>query len=140
MIDINDYKEIYIKKLKGITKIWILFIIFISIGIIYINNSFKYIKYYSNIGEYKKDFFYTYVLIDDLDIIIKNKEIMIEEKKFAYKVKDISKDNVYINNNYYKEVKLDIEKNKLIDNEVLKFKIKVKELELIKYVYETVWR
>ena len=140
MIDINDYKEIYNNKIKSTTKHWLMFIIFIIIGIIYINNSFKYIKYYSNIGEYKDGYLYIYVLLEEIKKISYNEEMIIEKKKFAYKVIDISKDNIYMNNNYYKEIKLTIEKNNFINNEVIKFNIKIEELEILKYVYETVWR
>ncbi|MBQ7104831.1 MAG: hypothetical protein IJN90_03145 [Bacilli bacterium] len=140
MIDINDYKQIYNKKIKSVTKIWVLFIIFIIIGIIYINNSFKYIRYYSNLGEYKKDNLYIYVLIDDLNKITKNNKVLIENKEFAYKIKEISEENININNNYYKEVKLDIKDNKFINNEVINITIKIEELDLIKYIYKTIWR
>ena len=140
MIDINDYKQIYNKKIKSVTKIWVLFIIFIIIGIIYINNSFKYIRYYSNLGEYKKDNLYIYVLIDDLNKITKNNKVLIENKEFAYKIKKISAENININNNYYKEVKLDIKDNKFINNEVINITIKIEELDLIKYIYKTIWR
>ena len=49
-------------------------------------------------------------------------------------------ENIYMDNNYYKEVKIKIKNKKFIDNEVLKVLIKLDELELITYIYETVWR
>ena len=72
MIDINDYKILFQRKDKRITKYWIIILIIIIIGIIYINNSFKYYEFYSNIGEYKNKTLNIYVLIDDLEKITKN--------------------------------------------------------------------
>ena len=66
-------------------------------------------------------------VLDDINKISYNEEMIIEKKKFAYKVIDISKDNIYMNNNYYKEIKLTIEKNNFINNEVIKFNIKIED-------------
>lgn len=140
MIDINDYKILFQRKDKNITKIWIFVLLIIIIGIIYINNRFKYYDYYSNIGEYQDNYLNLYVLIDDLEKITKNKEIYIENKKFAYTIKEISKDNIYLNNNYYKEIKISLEENELIDNEVVDIKIIIDESTLLEYVFKTVWR
>lgn len=140
MIDINDYKILFQRKDKNITKIWIAVLLIIIIGTIYINNRFKYYDYYSNIGEYQENYLNLYVLIDDLEKITKNKEIYIENKKFAYTIKEISKDNIYLNNNYYKEIKISIEKKELIDNEVVDIKIIIDESTLLEYVFKTVWR
>ena len=116
MIDINDYKILFQRKDKRITKYWIIVLFIIIIGIIYINNSFKYYEFYSNIAEYKDEHLNIYVLVDDLEKITKNKKINIKNKEFAYKIKKISDDNIYLNNNYYKEIILSIEKNELIEN------------------------
>ena len=53
MIDINDYKVIYRGKIRKISKTWWKILIFVIIGIVFINNSFKYYKYYQNRGEVK---------------------------------------------------------------------------------------
>ncbi len=139
MIDINDYKVIFQKKDKSITKMWFVVFIFIIIGIFYINNSFKYYDYYINIGEYHENYLNLYVLVDDLEKIKKD-EIYIEDKKFAYEIKEISKDNIYLNNNYYKEVKLIIKDNKLIENEIVDIKIIINETSILDYIFKTVWR
>ncbi|MBE6150913.1 MAG: hypothetical protein E7162_03780 [Firmicutes bacterium] len=138
MIDINDYK-IKFKNDKSITKIWIVVFVFIIIGVFYINNSFKYYDYYTNVGEYRENYLNLYVLVDDLEKI-KKEEIYIEEKKFAYEIKEISKENIYLNNNYYKEVKLIIKENKLIENEIVDIKIIINKMSILEYVFKTVWR
>lgn len=138
MIDINDYK-IKFKTDKSITKIWIVVFVFIIIGVFYINNSFKYYDYYTNVGEYRENYLNLYVLVDDLEKI-KKEEIYIEEKKFAYEIKEISKENIYLNNNYYKEVKLIIKENKLIENEIVDIKIIINKMSILEYVFKTVWR
>lgn len=140
MIDINDYKSIYERDIKSVTKIWCLVIIFIIIGIFFINKSFKYIKYYSNIGEYKDNYLNLYVLIDDLNKITKNKKIIIEEKEFAYETKEISADNIYLNSNYYKVVKILVKDKKLKENEIVNIQIIEEEMSILDYVFKTVWR
>lgn len=140
MIDINDYKILFQRKDKRITKYWIIILIIIIIGIIYINNSFKYYEFYSNIGEYKNKTLNIYVLIDDLEKITKNEKIKIKNKEFAYNIKTISEENIYLNNNYYKEISLSIDKNNLIENEIAEIKIVTKESSLLEYIFKTVWR
>lgn len=139
MIDISDYKLVYQQKIKHISHIWFVVLFLITIGIIYLNNSFKYYSYYSTKGEYKDDYLYLYALVDDIEKITDNREIFIERKKFAYKVSSISSDNLYLNNNYYKEIKLSIDDD-LIDNTVVDVRIISDEYHLLEYVFKTVWR
>lgn len=140
MIDINDYKVIYRGKIRKISKIWWKILIFVMIGIIFINNSFKYYKYYQNRGEVQEKLVVFYVLIDDVDKITKNNEILIDKDKFAYKITSIGKDNIYMNGNYYKEVKLSIDEMAKQENTIVDFKIIIEKYSLGKYVFETVWR
>lgn len=140
MIDINDYKMIYHNKIKVINRIWIIVLIFVIIGIIFINKSFKYYEYYSNIGEYEENNLKIYALIKDINKITKNENIIIDNEKFAYKVDSISKDNIFLNNNYYKEIRLQIEKKEIIDNEIVDIKIIINSSSLLEYVFKTVWR
>ena len=69
MIDINDYKVIYRGKIRKISKTWWKILIFVIIGVIFINNSFKYYKYYQNRGEVQEKLVVFYALIDDVDKI-----------------------------------------------------------------------
>lgn len=140
MIDINDYKLQYQTKDRKVIKTWIFVLLIIIIGIFFINKSFKYYKYYTNKGEYQDKYLNLYVLIDDLEKITKNNKIYIENKKFAYKIEEISSDNIYLNNNYYKKVKISINNNKILDNEIVNIKIITEEYSLLEYVFKTVWR
>lgn len=140
MVDINDYKMIYRLKIKGITKKWIFVLLIITIGLIIINKSFKYEKYYSSQSEIKDNYLVIYVNIEEIKQITKNYELKIENKKFAYKIKSISKENIYLNGNYYKEIKLSIEKHKLQENDVVNIKIITDEYSIIEYIFKTVWR
>jgi len=140
LVDLNDYKMLYQKKDRGFIKTWIFVLLILIIGIFYINNSFKYCKYYSSLGEYKDNSINIYVLINDLEKITKNNKINIKEEEFAYKIKQISKENIYMNNNYYKEVKLLVKDNKLVENEVVDIKIIIDSSSLFEYVFKTVWR
>lgn len=139
MIDINDYKIIYKQNIISITRLWIFILFFIIIGILIINKSFKYKDYFESIGEYKDNYISMYVMVDDIKLISNKKKIIINDKIFAYKVKEISDENVYMNNNYYKEIKLEIN-NKFKENEVINIKIIIEEKTLLEYVFETVWR
>ena len=64
----------------------------------------------------------------------------IKNKEFAYNIKTISEENIYLNNNYYKEISLSIDKNNLIENEIAEIKIVTKESSLLEYIFKTVWR
>lgn len=139
MIDINDYKLFYKRKLKKMSNIWLGLLFFISMGIILINKSFKYYEYYQNVGEYRDNHLNVYVLLDDLNKITRNREMLIEKEKFAYKVSSISEENVYLNGNYYKEVKLSVDIDKK-NNDVAEIKIIDQEYSLLEYVFKTVWR
>lgn len=140
MIDIEDYKYIYNKNIKSVTQIWLIVLFFIIIGIVFINKNFKYEKYYSNIGEYQDKNLNLYVLITDLDKITKNNKIMIDDEEFAYKIKEISKENIFLNNNYYKEVKISFDNDKIQENEVINIKIVIEKTPILEYVFKTVWR
>ena len=139
MIDINDYKEIYKRNIISMTRIWLFILFLIIIGIFLINKSFKYKEYYDSRGEYRDNYINIYVLIDDIKLISSKKELIINDKIFAYKIEEISKDNIYMNNNYYKEVKIDIDK-KFKENEIINIEIIIEEKTLLNYVFETVWR
>ena len=140
MVDINDYKMIYRLKIKGITKKWIFILLIITIGLIIINKSFKYEKYYSSQSEVKDNYLVIYINTEEIKQITKNYELKIDNKKFAYKIKSISKENIYLNGNYYKEIKLSIEKHKLKENDVVNIKIITDEYSIIEYIFKTVWR
>lgn len=139
MIDINDYKEIYKRNIISMTRIWLFILFLIIIGIFLINKSFKYKEYYDSRGEYRDNYINIYVLIDDIKLISSKKELIINDKIFAYKIEEISSDNIYMNNNYYKEVKIDIDK-KFKENEIINIEIIIEEKTLLNYVFETVWR
>lgn len=140
MVDINDYKMIYQLKIKSVTRKWIIVLLIVFIGIFIINKSFKYEKYYSNVGECKDNYIVMYVRVNDIKEITKNYEIKIKNKEFAYKIKSISEENIYIGNDYYKEVQLSIKNHKLKENEVVDINIITDEYSILEYVFKTVWR
>jgi len=140
LIDINDYKVLFRKHDKKLTRLWCVVVLIIIVGIFYINKSFKYYEYYSNIGEYRDNYLNLYILIADLEKITENEKIYIENKEFAYEIKEISQENNYLNNNYYKEVKLFIKETKLLNNEIVDIKIIINSSSLLEYVFKTVWR
>ncbi len=139
MIDINDYRLVYFNKTKRVIKIWSLVLAFLIIGIIFINKSFKYYDFYLSKGEYRDGGIHIYVSVDDVKKITRNDEMFINDKRFAYKIASISKDNIYSDKNYYREVTLSTT-DKNVENEVVEVKIITDEKTLLEYLFETVWR
>ena len=76
------------------TRIWLFILFLIIIGIFLINKSFKYKEYYDSRGEYRDNYINIYVLIDDIKLISSKKELIINDKIFAYKIEEISSDNI----------------------------------------------
>lgn len=140
MIDINDYKLVFLNQDKKISKLWLLLLLVMIIGVFFINKNFKYYEYYTNIGEYKNEYLILNVLITDLEKITQNREMYIKNKRFAYEIKEISSNNIYLNDNFYKEVKLFIKENQLQENEILTLNIITSESNLVEYVFKTIWR
>ncbi|MDD3241718.1 MAG: hypothetical protein PHQ64_02945 [Bacilli bacterium] len=107
-INLKEYNY-FTKKVINKNKIILIIILFLLL-LIFV---FK-IDFYNNkkILLEKKDT-YTYELnikIEDLKYIGNRKYIMIEKNRFIYTIKDISKDNYFYNDNYYKKVTLSLNK------------------------------
>lgn len=140
MIDINDYKLEFQRRTAKLSRIWLLLLIFIVIGFIIINSLFKYYDCLIVQSEYQDKYLNSYILTSDIDKIIKNNRLIIEEKTFAYRLSDISKDNYFINNNYYKLVKLEINNKNIKENQVIKIKIILNKTSITNYLYKLIWR
>lgn len=140
LVDINDYKIYATRNIKKIKYIYLLTFVLFIIGLLFINKTFKYYEYYNVSLEYKEKYLNMYVLTNDLKTITKNNKIKIDNKVFAYTINSISEENIYLNENYYKQIKIKIGKNNLKENEIVKAKIVISEDSLIKYVFKTVWR
>ena len=138
LVDINDYKIYATRNIKKIKYIYLLTFVLFIIGLLFINKTFKYYEYYNVSLEYKEKYLNMYVLTNDLKTITKNNKIKIDNKVFAYTINSISEENIYLNENYYKQIK--IGKNNLKENEIVKARIVISEDSLIKYVFKTVWR
>ncbi|MBR4262098.1 MAG: hypothetical protein IKQ35_01885 [Bacilli bacterium] len=140
LVDINDYKIYATRNIKKIKYIYLLTFVLFIIGLLFINKTFKYYEYYNVSLEYKEKYLNMYVLTNDLKTITKNNKIKIDNKVFAYTINSISEENIYLNENYYKQIKIKIGKNNLKENEIVKARIVISEDSLIKYVFKTVWR
>ena len=140
LIDINDYKISVSRNVRTIKIIYLLLSILFIIGLFIINRCFKYYDYYYASSEYKDNVLNIYVSTKDINKITKNNKIKIENKIFAYSVDSISHENVYMNDNYYKSIKLKIGTNNLKENEIVDSKIILSEDSLIRYIFKTIWR
>lgn len=140
LIDINDYKSRVSRSIKKIILIYFILSILFIMGLLIINKSFKYYEYICVPSEYKDKTLNIYVQSNNFKKITNKNRIKIDNRVFAYKVKSISNENIYINNNYYKILELKVDGLNLEENEIVNSKIIVKESTLIEYVFKTVWR
>jgi len=129
-MNIKVFNEIFINKIinkKKIIIVELIFIITICLIIAFFNN---YYSYYSNEGEYKEGYIRTVINIKDMDIITTKKEIRINDEIYSYKVNGISEED-YISSGYiYKEVYLEVNDLKRVNNDYIKYKI-IKDKETI---------
>ena len=129
-MNIKVFNEIFINKIinkKKIIIVELIFIITICLIIAFFNN---YYSYYSNEGEYKEGYIRTVINIKDMDIITTKKEIRINDEIYSYKVNGISEED-YISSGYiYKEVYLEVNDLKRVNNDYIEYKI-IKDKETI---------
>lgn len=140
MISINDYLLYNKRNINNLYWIWLVILFFIIIVFLFINFNFKYYEYYSFKGEVKDNYINIYVENSKIKKIIENENIKIEKEMFAYKVIEVSKDNIFDNGLYYKLVKLSIDKKGIVEGETFDLKIITDSSSLIEYLFKTIWR
>lgn len=140
MISINDYILYNKRNVNNLYWIWLVILFFIIIVFLFINFNFKYYEYYSFKGEVKDNYIDIYVENSKIKKIIENENIKIEKEMFAYKVIEVSKENIFDNGLYYKLVKLSIDKKDILEGETFDLKIITDSSSLIEYLFKTIWR
>ena len=126
LLDIKDYN---LKTIKIPTKIysWTIILILLLIISIFICYKFNFEYFYHNNFIYKNNTLSCIVYKNDLEKITKNNEIIINNKKYNYKILSISEPTINnINLEPYFEILIDtnLDNNLKIDNNIVKFKIR----------------
>ncbi len=117
-MEINIYEKLFDRRnisLKRMLVVVFAFIGLIALIMIFNNNFYDYYNGKAIFENSNK--INTLVYIDDLEKIVKNKEIMIGGTTFSYKVDSIDSDNFISGNNIFKMVHLSLESDKSISIE-----------------------
>jgi len=129
------------KKTSSITNLFIIISIVIIMSLVIISNC-KYKKYFHTIGQVVKEennyqlslYLYPY----QLKIIKNNNKLTIDNKEYNYNISYIKNEYIYINNNSYLKVVLNINldnKDKIINNN-LEIKILESNKKIFCYIKE----
>lgn len=140
MLDINDYLLRYKIKIPKILLGWIIFLTFIICGCLIINKTFNFTEYYKIQGVVNEKSVSVYITYNDLYKIINNNTLYIKNEKYNYRVDKINEEIIVSNNNYYKEVLLNInlKEEQFIDNNLIDIQIIIKEMTILEYIVNLV--
>ena len=138
-MDIRVFNDIFVnKKIDKRIMITVEIVLFASllIMIICFNNFYD---YYNGKGEINnKNIISTLVLTSDIDLIKKNKSMKIDNKEYAYKIKNIESEN-YVSNGYiYKIVNIKVDNYEELDNNYVDYQIIRKKDTIINYFINTI--
>lgn len=135
-IDVNEYKKLNTLRFKEVyTFLIILSFLFFTVTLIILNSKFDYI--YSGFGITENNNFKISLKSDELQYVVNNSKIIINKKNYTYTVKSISSPIIdFTNTIYIKEVILNINKFKSIDNNIIKFKIQYDKKSGFKIIKE----
>lgn len=140
MISIQDSLLEYKRKIPSILLIWMMILTFIIISLIIINQVVTIKNYYLTEGIIQDKSISIYVLVKDLDKVVDNNNLYINNKKYSYKVKEINKEIITSDTNFYKEVILSVnlDYKLLIDNNIIELKFIVKEMTIFEYIIDLI--
>lgn len=135
MININNYNNLYNKKVRLLNCLTV-GIIFIVLIIFIVFRNIKYEEFYINNGMViDSNVVELMVNIDELNYVTTNDKLKINDNTFAYTIISIS-DVMFNNNYYYQKILLNIklDKKSNIKNNILKIKIPLSKKTILKYI------
>lgn len=135
MININNYNNLYNKKVRLLNCLTV-GIIFIVLIIFIVFRNIKYEEFYINNGMViDSNVVELMVNVDELNHVTTNDKLKINDNTFAYTIISIS-DVMFNNNYYYQKILLDIklDKKSNIKNNILKIKIPLSKKTILKYI------
>lgn len=135
MININNYNNLYNKKVRLLNCLTV-GIIFVVLIIFIVFRNIKYEEFYINNGMViDSNVVELMVNVDELNYVTTNDKLKINDNTFAYTIISIS-DVIFNNNNYYQKILLNIklDKKSNIKNNILKIKIPLSKKTILKYI------
>lgn len=135
MININNYNNLYNKKVRLLNCLTV-GIIFIVLIIFIVFRNIKYEEFYINNGMViDSNVVELMVNVDELNYVTTNDKLKINDNTFAYTIISIS-DVMFNNNYYYQKILLNIklDKKSNIKNNILKIKIPLSKKTILKYI------
>lgn len=135
MININNYNNLYNKRVRLLNCLTV-GIIFIVLIIFIVFRNIKYEEFYINNGMViDSNVVELMVNVDELNYVTTNDKLKINDNTFAYTIISIS-DVMFNNNYYYQKILLNIklDKKSNIKNNILKTKIPLSKKTILKYI------
>ena len=135
MININNYNNLYNKRVRLLNCLTV-GIIFIVLIIFIVFRNIKYEEFYINNGMViDSNVVELMVNVDELNYVTTNDKLKINDNTFAYTIISIS-DVMFNNNYYYQKILLNIklDKKSNIKNNILKIKIPLSKKTILKYI------
>ena len=135
MININNYNNLYNKKVRLLNCLTV-GIIFVVLIIFIVFRNIKYEEFYINNGMViDSNVVELMVNVDELNYVTTNDKLKINDNTFAYTIISIS-DVMFNNNYYYQKILLNIklDKKSNIKNNILKIKIPLSKKTVSKYI------
>ncbi len=135
MININNYNNLYNKKVRLLNCLTV-GIIFVVLIIFIVFRNIKYEEFYINNGMViDSNVVELMVNVDELNYVTTNDKLKINDNTFAYTIISIS-DVMFNNNYYYQKILLNIklDKKSNIKNNILKIKIPLSKKTVLKYI------
>lgn len=135
MVNINNYNNLYNKKVRLLNCLTV-GIIFVVLIIFIVFRNIKYEEFYINNGMViDSNVVELMVNVDELNYVTTNDKLKINDNTFAYTIISIS-DVMFNNNYYYQKILLNIklDKKSNIKNNILKIKIPLSKKTILKYI------
>ena len=122
LVNIDDYKELKILDSSELYN-FIVILIIVVLFLIFIVFNFNFECYYKNNAIYNNDEISLVVKVSDLKYITDNSIIVINDKNYKYKVKNIDTAITNDNGYYIQNVVINVYGFESIDNNIIEFKI-----------------
>lgn len=131
MLSINDYLLQEKRKIMNVSVIIVLFTFFIVLSLIIFNHKLRIYDYisYNAVVKSDKEIIIPYD-INNLESITKSKNLLIDNKSYKYKVKEINSNNIVIILNKKQDF--------LITNNIFMIKIITKDKGVFSYICDMI--
>lgn len=137
MIDVDNYKKLFINTKIRVNKFYLIITIFIILFIIILTNSIYYENIYQENGiGTKEGYIKTIINKEDINKIMSNSNIIINDKSYKYKIVKVS-ELLELGDNFYQEIYIKINKN-IQENEYISFKVQMEKIKFYKLIINKV--